>query len=150
MNTRNASVSCAAMMGLLAVTATAGAVPPADPVLDERVAVVSLAGIDTSTPQGAQAAIRRLRETARLLCSRVQDPRDLDPHVHFVACVDRAMATALRQLHGHTVAALGSKKPVRVEVRAQLQPSSGRHVCAVIYLLGHRCQRRLRLRSRRA
>jgi len=68
------------------------------PVLDKRVAVVSLTDLNISTPQGARAARDRLRETARRLCSLVQDSRDLGHQQHFVACVEETLADALHQL----------------------------------------------------
>lgn len=71
---------------------------PSDPVLDKRVAPVSLADLNLATPQGAQTARDRLRETARQLCSRVQDSRDLGHQQHFVACVQEALADALRHV----------------------------------------------------
>jgi UrcA family protein len=98
----------AAVLTALQSIGTAGAPSqqPASPVLDKRVAVVSLADLDISTPQGAQAARDRLQQTARRLCSQLQDSRDLGHQPHFVACVDRAMASTLRQIRGPAVAAV--------------------------------------------
>ena len=69
-------------------------------------AKVSLFDLDLETPEGAHAAVERLHETARLLCSRVADSRDLGHQPHFVACVDEAMAAALRQISGPALAAI--------------------------------------------
>jgi UrcA family protein len=78
---------------------------PSEPVLDKRVATISLADLNLATPQGAQAARERLRQTARQLCSRVQDSRDLGHQPHFVACVQEALADALRHVHVPILAA---------------------------------------------
>jgi UrcA family protein len=74
------------------------------PALEKRLAVVSLADLDTSTPQGAQAARERLRATARRLCSQLQDSWDLGHQPHFVACVEGALQRALHQLTPPAVA----------------------------------------------
>lgn len=78
---------------------------PSEPVLDKRVAAVSLADLNLSTPQGVRAARERLRETARRLCSDVQDSRDLGHQPHFVACVQETLADALRHVQIPVVAA---------------------------------------------
>lgn len=67
---------------------------------------VSLADLDLRTPEGARAAGERLHQTARLLCSRVADSRDLGHQPHFVACVDKTMAVALPQISGPALAAI--------------------------------------------
>jgi len=69
-------------------------------------AKVSLADLDLRTPEAARTAGERLHEMARLLCSRVADSRDLGHQPHFVACVDKAMAAALRQIGGPALAAI--------------------------------------------
>jgi UrcA family protein len=94
-----------AMMALHPIAALADGQPPSASVLERRVAVVSLADLDTSTSQGAQAARDRLRATARRLCSLLQDSRDLGHQPHFVACVEHTLANALHQLQVPAVAA---------------------------------------------
>lgn len=100
-----------AMVALHAIASAAVAQQPPAPVLDERVKVVSLTDLDLSTPAGAQAARQRVRETARWLCMRVQDPHDLGHQPHFVACVDRATAAAVRQIERSTLVAVDAPAP---------------------------------------
>lgn len=104
------AASVMAIMALHGITLRAADPPLAAPVLDKRVAVVSLADLDTSTPQGARAARDRLRDTARLLCMRVQDSRDLGHQPHFVACVEQALTRALQQMRIPAVAALDATR----------------------------------------
>jgi UrcA family protein len=91
----------AALTTLLATAAAAApSQPSTPPVLDRRVAAVSLADLDVSTPQGARAARERLHETARRLCAQLEDGQDLGHQPRFVACVERALDTALRSMSG--------------------------------------------------
>jgi UrcA family protein len=73
-----------------------------------RSATVSLSGIDLSTPEGAGAARQKIRQAARSLCSRLEDPTDLGHQQHFVACVDDAVAKASLPVSGRLVASKGN------------------------------------------
>jgi UrcA family protein len=98
---RQIAVSTAALMVLLTIaplTVLAGPQPPV--ARDTHIAKVSLVDLDLSTPQGARAARDRLHEAARRLCSQVSDANDLSHQTNYVACVDGALADALRQLNG--------------------------------------------------
>ena len=103
---------------LLALCVLASGVTVAGPETDTapvtRSAKVSLADLDLSTPEGARAARERLRQTARHLCARVADEFDLSHHENYVACVDEALAKALRQIAPGALvagAAAASAKP---------------------------------------
>jgi UrcA family protein len=61
-----------------------------------RTAQVSLADLDLSTPQGAQAARDRLRAAARRVCQELQTGSRI-ASTQYSACVDEAFAHALRQ-----------------------------------------------------
>ena len=115
MNTQTFSIRLARFqaalrtMGLIAlcVAAPIAAIAQQSSVAAETSsAKVSLAGLDLSTPEGLGIARDRLHDAARLLCSRVADSRDLGHQPHFVACVDEAMAAALRQISGPALAAI--------------------------------------------
>jgi len=115
---------CSAALTTLLSTAALAAPPQQStaPVLDKRVAVVSLADLDVSTPQGANAARERLHETARRLCAQLQDSQDLGHQPRFVACVESTLDAAVRSLsagrHAH------STQAIRPSSRADIaQPS---------------------------
>jgi UrcA family protein len=90
------------LLGCLLIPVAALAEEPQAAV--SRSARVSLADLDLSTAEGAQAARERIQATARRLCRQFIDPLDLDVHASFVACVDRAVAAALRQITPPTLA----------------------------------------------
>jgi UrcA family protein len=102
---------------LVACSAQALADPAARPrPLDRappetRSARVSLADLDLSTPDGARAARDRLHQTARRWCSQLEDSLDLSHQSNFVACMDDALAGALRQLNGPALASRAKEKP---------------------------------------
>jgi UrcA family protein len=102
--TRFASASClkadlstTVLLALCVLASAAGAAPTSDTAPVTRSAKLSLAGLDLSTPDGARAARERLRGTARRVCAQVADDLDLSHQSNFVACVDEALAAALRQ-----------------------------------------------------
>jgi UrcA family protein len=65
------------------------------------VAEVSLADLDLEMPKGRQKAGDRVYAQARRLCAEPAGERPLEPS--FNACVDRTVASALRQINGSTV-----------------------------------------------
>jgi len=70
------AIRTAALTALFALApAAAFADPPAALAPDTRVAKVSLAGLDLSTPEGARAALHRLRMAAHHLCWELGDDR---------------------------------------------------------------------------
>ena len=90
---------------LVAMFALASGVALADqpPAPVSRVAKVSLAGLDLSTPEGARAAFERLKTIAERLCFQVGD----DPYREFYeACVRETLANAVRRIGAPTHAAL--------------------------------------------
>jgi UrcA family protein len=100
----------AALLTLCAL-ASAGPVAGAEAnVSSGRSAIVSLADLDLSTPEGARAARERLHQTARRLCSRVADSLDLSHHTNFVACVDESLSAALKKIQ-ETPAASSNTPP---------------------------------------
>ena len=66
---------------------------------DTRVADVSLADLDLSTPEGMRVASERLHTMAQHVCAEPADNRGLSSQPNFVACVDSTLAGALRQLN---------------------------------------------------
>jgi UrcA family protein len=96
---------CAAVPG-----AVLAALPESDPDMrnapiprasvspDERSMSVSLVDLDLTAAAGARTAQERLHQAARRLCTQLADSQDLGHQPHFVDCVDRATASALRQL----------------------------------------------------
>jgi UrcA family protein len=101
------AVRTAALLALLAIAPlTAIADTPSAPAQVTRTAKVSLADLDLATPEGARVARKRLHATALRLCSQVADYEDLSHQANFVACVDAALAAALRQIQGPSVASV--------------------------------------------
>jgi UrcA family protein len=82
------------------------AIAPAAAVADQhaaattasRVADVSLADLDLSTPQGMRVARERLHAMAERVCAEPADNRRRSSQPSFVACVDSTSAGALRQI----------------------------------------------------
>jgi len=70
-------------------------------------AKVSLADIDLSTREGGRVAYERLQQTARRLCSRLEDmhPQSLAHHPTYIKCVDETLANALRHVNEPALAA---------------------------------------------
>ena len=91
------SLPTTALLALCVLASAAVAGPTSDTAPVTRSAKVSFAGLDLSTPDGARAARERLRGTARRLCAQVAGDLDLSQQSTFVACVDAALAAALRQ-----------------------------------------------------
>ena len=64
-----------------------------------RVADVSLADLDLSTPEGMRAARERLHTMAQRVCAERADSRGPSSQPNFVACVDSTLAGAIRQIN---------------------------------------------------
>jgi UrcA family protein len=71
-----------------------------DLIVERLTQTVSVGDLDLTTDRGIQLAHERIHETARRLCARLQDMRNLDlgHHEAFVRCVDEAMASASADL----------------------------------------------------
>lgn len=93
-----------AALGTLFTLAPALAEPPAVPADDIRVAKVSLAGLDLSTPEGARVAYERIKTTAEHLCFQLED-RFEEKEVYF-DCINEAVAETVRRINAPTLAAL--------------------------------------------
>jgi UrcA family protein len=89
-----------------------------------RSANVSLAGLDLSTPEGMSGARERLRGTAVKLCTQVTDEQDLWHHANFLACVDSAVTSALRQIAGSRTVAATQQPSLPKAVTSTLAPGS--------------------------
>ena len=101
------SIRAGAFVTLLALaSAAAVADQPAGPAPATRVAKVSLAGLDLSTPEGARAARDRLKIVAQRLCFQLADPRKIDFQAVYTACVVDTMADTVRRINAPTLAAL--------------------------------------------
>jgi UrcA family protein len=104
-----------ALCALASAGAVAGSQTGTTPVT--RTAIVSLADLDLSTPEGARAARERLHQTARRLCAQVADSLDLSQQPNFVKCVDETLAAALRKAQGADAA---SDPPVQTKAVATI------------------------------
>ncbi len=98
------SIRAAALVALFALTSAAALAdqPPA-----AKVAKVSLAGLDLSTPEGARAAYERIKATAERLCFQLGDSRKIDDQAVYNACVTETLADTVQRINAPTVAALG-------------------------------------------
>ena len=97
------SIRAAALVALVAFTS---AVALADQPPATRVAKVSLAGLDLSTPQGARTAYKRIKTTAEHLCFQLSDPRKIDDRAVYNVCVIETLADTVRRINAPTLAAL--------------------------------------------
>ena len=110
---RQIALRAVVLMALLAIAPLAVMADERGPVLDTRVAKVSLAGLDLATPDGMAAARDRLRETALLLCAQVADTRSIAWHANFVRCVDETFAKAMQKVKGPALAAVEKSRSAR-------------------------------------
>jgi len=103
-----------ALLALVPVTAKATDLQ-LDLVLESLTKTVSFSDLDLNTDRGFQVASERIHQTARRLCTVVQDTRDLGHQSAFVRCVDRAVANASAELsalaHRDARPALASNPP---------------------------------------
>ncbi len=97
------SIKAAALVALFALTSAAALAdqPPAT-----KVAKVSLAGLDLSTPEGARSAYERIKVTAERLCFQLADSRKIDYQAVYNTCVTETLADTVRRINAPTVAAL--------------------------------------------
>jgi len=101
------AIRTAALAALLTLaSAAAFADPPTAPTADARVAKVSLAGLDLSTPEGAQAAYARIKIVAERLCFHLGDPSLIDNQAIYKACVAESVADTVRRVKAPALAAL--------------------------------------------
>jgi UrcA family protein len=97
----------AALAALLTLaSAAAFADPPTAPAADTRVAKVSLAGLDLSTPEGTQAAYARIMTVAERLCFHLGDPSLIDNQAIYKACVAETLADSMRRIKAPALAAI--------------------------------------------
>jgi UrcA family protein len=97
----------AALVAMLALTsAVALADPP--PAPGTRVAKVSLADLDLSTPEGARAAYERVKTVAKHLCYQLWDSPYWQTND---ACVHETLANAARQMNIPALAAVQESPP---------------------------------------
>ncbi len=111
MYTKRAFISAWPALGaaIVACTLFAGAAfadPPAAPAADTRVANVSLAGLDLSTPEGARAAHDRIKIVVKRLCFQMEDPSEIDHLEAYNICVLKTLADTVRRINAPTLAAL--------------------------------------------
>jgi UrcA family protein len=97
------SIRAAALVAMFALTS---AVALADQPPPTRVAKVSLAGLDLSTPEGARAAYERIKSTAERLCFQLSNTRKIDDQAVYYACVIDTLADTVRRINVPAVAAL--------------------------------------------
>jgi UrcA family protein len=83
---------------------TRSRLPPTAP--ETRVMVVSLANLNLSTPDGVRIAHDRIKRMARRVCRQLSGSIDPTEMWRYANCVDDAIAGALRQIRGRTVAAI--------------------------------------------
>jgi UrcA family protein len=94
------AIRAAAMVALFALTS---AVALADQPPATRLAKVSLAGLDLSTPEGARAAYERIKTAAERLCSQVES--DPFPEI-YARCVRETLADVVGRIKAPALAAL--------------------------------------------
>jgi len=83
----------ATLPALATVTARAEETRP-EHVLQILTAEVSLADLDLTTAEGLNLAYERVHQTARRLCTRLQETQSLAHHPALVRCVDEALKGA--------------------------------------------------------
>ena len=107
---RSISRSDSIRVALVVMFALASAVALADqpPAPVTRVAKVSLADLDLSTPEGARVAYERIKTTAKHLCSK---PSDSPFWQTYDACVQEALSNAIRRMHTAALAAVQKSQP---------------------------------------
>ncbi len=97
------SIRAATLVALFGLTS---AVALADQPPATRVAKISLAGLDLSTPEGARAAYQRIKTAAQHLCFKLSDDRKVDDQVLYNACLVETLADTVRRINAPAVAAL--------------------------------------------
>jgi len=97
------AIRAAALVALIALTSAAAL---ADQPSATRVAKVSLAGLDLSTPEGARAAYERIKTIAERLCFQLGDDRKIDYQAVYNVCVNETLADTVRRINAPTLAAL--------------------------------------------
>ncbi len=96
---RRTAVGAAILMALVGIApVTTIADQRAATAAVSRVADVSLADLDLSTPEGMRAARERLHVMAQRVCAELADGRGHSSQPNFVACVDNTLADALRHI----------------------------------------------------
>ena len=87
------------------IRGVAGSQPDSAP--ETLTARVSLADVALSTPEGQRVAYERLRQTARRLCSSLENrhPESLAHYPSYIRCVDETLARAWRGVNGPALAA---------------------------------------------
>jgi UrcA family protein len=90
-----ASFLCALSLG--AVTASPVATAAADEAFTPRV-TVTFSDLNPSEPRDALALYRRIRSAATSVCWRLDD-NDLSSRIHMQACVQKAIADAVRKVN---------------------------------------------------
>jgi UrcA family protein len=96
-HTATAAAILMVLFGILPVGTSAD--QPAAAAAVSRVADVSLADLDLSTPRGLRVARDRLHTMAQRLCAEPAGGGGLSPEPIFVTCVDSTLARALRQIN---------------------------------------------------
>ena len=107
MNSSTASLGLGKLTALIALLALVPVTAKTtdlqlDLVLESLTKTVSFSDLDLNTDRGFQVASERIHQTARRLCTVVQDTRDLGHQSAFVRCVDRAVADASAELNALT------------------------------------------------
>jgi UrcA family protein len=104
---RSNSIRVALVAMFVLASAVALADQPPAPVI--RLAKVSLADLDLSTPEGSRVAYERIKTTAKRLCSKLWD----NPYWQtYDACVQQALGNAVRRMHTAALAAVQESHPV--------------------------------------
>jgi len=98
----------AALIALFATAPIVGAAATPPETAPESITTrVSLRDVNLATPEGQRVAHERLLQTARSLCSSLEDmhPQSLAHHQMYIRCVDETLARALQQANGPALAA---------------------------------------------
>jgi len=102
---RRTAFRASVLVALFTFASVAFADQPPTPAAT-RVAKVSLAGLDLSTPEGARTAYERIKTTAERLCVQLSDPRKIDFQAVYNVCVVETLADAVRRINVPALAAL--------------------------------------------
>ena len=98
---------------ILAESVAVMAAPHHDVAPDRASATVSLEGLDLTTPEGRQAANRRLSAAAKRLCGRFSDSRRVSDRETTADCFRETMGAANQRLSQAVTARGESEKVAR-------------------------------------
>jgi UrcA family protein len=103
-------VIATALFGVVAVSFTGAAVADSG---DAPQVTVKYGDLNLSSPQGTAALYARIKSAAKSVCSQF-DGRDLNSHMQFNSCVDKATLGAVVDVNNTALSALYNEKTGKV------------------------------------